>query len=66
MYSPVEDNLDDNDLFMAFKSLISLLSLLPTADGAFWEFLDFLLKLLDLSAVEDEAVESFRLAESSL
>ena len=65
MYSPVEDNLEDKDVFLAFNSLISLFSelVVPFAD---MDFFDFLLRLFDLSAVEDEAVESLRFAESSL
>ena len=65
MYSPVEDNLEDKDVFLAFNSLISLFSelVVPFAD---MDFFDFLLRLFDLSAAEDEAVESLRFAEFSL
>lgn len=65
MYSPVEDNLEDKDVFLAFNSLISLFSELfvPFAD---MDFFDFLLRLFDLSVAEDEAVESLRFVESSL
>ena len=66
MYSPVEDNLEDKDVFLAFNSLISLFSVLVVVPFADMDFFDFLLRLFDLSAVEDEAVESLRFAESSL